>query len=176
MHKVLSFLFFSLVISLGITAQNNIYNNESIVLSDSSTINNSHLNTNLISEKTMTHSDSNKKSPLLIPTFKKSQLIINQDKRIELLSKLYLKEKTTRGYKIQLYSSHSRWEAEKAKSSFIAQYSDFPTPDLIYQTPNFKIRFGNFRNRFAAEKYIREIKENYPTAFLVKDEISVKLK
>jgi hypothetical protein len=103
-------------------------------------------------------------------------LVLEMDDRINILAKAYMSNKTLKGYKVQIFSGQSRWEASKVKSEFISAYPKLPTPNLTYHAPNFKLRIGNYRNRFEAEKNLRILKEKFPSAFLVKDEISIEFK
>lgn len=103
-------------------------------------------------------------------------LVLEMDERIDILAKEYMSNKTLKGYKIQIFSGNSRWEASKVKSEFISAYPKLPTPDLIYHAPNFKLRVGNYRDRFEAEKNLRLLKEKFPSAFLVKDQINIEYK
>lgn len=103
-------------------------------------------------------------------------LIVEKDERIDLLAKTYMESKVIKGYKVQIFSGKSRWEASQVKSEFISAYPDLPSPDLVYQAPNFKLRVGNYRDRFEAEKNLRLLKENFPASFLVKDQIQIEYK
>lgn len=103
-------------------------------------------------------------------------LVLEMDERIDILAKEYMSNKTLKGYKVQIFSGNSRWEASKVKSEFISAYPKLPTPDLIYHAPNFKLRVGNYRDRFEAEKNLRLLKEKFPSAFLVKDQINIEYK
>jgi hypothetical protein len=44
-----------------------------------------------------------------------------------------------------------------------------------YISPNFRVRVGDFRTKNEALKLYREIKSNYPVAFIVADEIDFPL-
>jgi|SRR5690554_106776 len=105
-----------------------------------------------------------------------SGLIIDQDERIELLCQQYMDEKEIRGFKVQIYSGHSRWEASKVKTDFISAYPDLSVPNLIYQSPNFKLRVGEYRDRFEAERVLRTLKKEFPSAFIVKDKVNIQVK
>lgn len=115
--------------------------------------------------------DSSYEAKIDSPQF--SGLLIEMDERIDLLAKAYMSSKRVKGYKVQIFSGQSRWEASKVKSEFISSYPKLPTPELIYHTPNFKLRVGNFRDRFEAEKHLRSLKETFPSAFIVKDDIKL---
>jgi hypothetical protein len=42
---------------------------------------------------------------------------------------------------------------------------------MLFQTPNFKVRIGDFRNKSEALKTKAYIASKYPNAFIVKDNI-----
>lgn len=48
-----------------------------------------------------------------------------------------------------------------------AKYSNWPS-DIIYETPNYKVLIGNFRNRLEADRILLQIKQDYPSAFIPK--------
>lgn len=43
---------------------------------------------------------------------------------------------------------------------------------LIWESPNYKIRVGDFRSKLDAEKFQRKIDELFPYAFIVRDNIN----
>lgn len=69
-------------------------------------------------------------------------------------------------YKIQIYSGVS----EKAKSTLNDCKQLFTDLDgtIVFNTPNYKVWIGNFRNRIDAERKLIEIKKVYENAFLIK--------
>lgn len=69
-------------------------------------------------------------------------------------------------YKIQVYSGVS----EKAKSTLNDCKQLFTDLDgtIVFNTPNYKVWIGNFRNRIDAERKLIEIKKVYENAFLIK--------
>jgi len=97
----------------------------------------------------------------------------DKDQRIDMLLQDYIDNKKITGFRIQLFSGNSRWEAVKVKSDFLQKYKEEIPPHLVYQSPNFKIRVGDFRNRLEAQKNLELLKIDYPTAFIVKDDIEV---
>ena len=79
------------------------------------------------------------------------------------------------GYKLQIFSSsgpHSRQQVREKQSSFLKIYPKVPS-EIKTQMPNFKLRVGNFLTRLEATKLLREIKNNFPNSFIVKDKITV---
>lgn len=98
------------------------------------------------------------------------EVTINQDKNISYL--LDLKKEMNKNeydsdrYKIQIYSG-GRTEANEAKKEFSNFFSDW-NPTIQYETPNFKIWAGNFRTRLEADRALKKIKSEFPTAFIFK--------
>lgn len=100
------------------------------------------------------------------------RVTINQDEMIPLL----LQQKTEMGkdgalgdrYRIQLFSGDNN-EASK----IIREYRNlFPewSSTIVYETPNYKVWVGNFRNSLEADKALIEIKKSFPAAFRFKPE------
>ena len=84
------------------------------------------------------------------------------NKKHELESNYELK--TT--YKIQIFSG----ALEKAKESqqvLEAMELDL-TSKIVYQTPNYKVWIGSFRNRIQADRVKEQIKSEYPNALIIK--------
>jgi hypothetical protein len=110
-------------------------------------------------------------------TLKNGSLILNESSDIRLLVDTYVSEnetkKTTEGYRVQILSesgNEAKKKAMEAKTTFLTQYSTFPAY-LLFQTPNFKIRVGDFRTKLEAYQCLKQIQMNFPNAFVVKDEI-----
>jgi len=108
---------------------------------------------------------------------KGSNITIIEDERIgNLLEKeieINKSKGTIKGFRIQLFygsGPESRTLARKVQSDFIKLYPDFSSY-LIFQSPNFKIRVGDFRTKLEAEKFLLTLKESFENAFIVKDEI-----
>ena len=91
---------------------------------------------------------------------------INQDDEIEALLEIKKDiEITSNRYKIQIYSGSSRGSAESARAKFSGNYSDWPS-SIEYETPNYKIWVGNFRNRLEADRALIRIKKTFINAFI----------
>ncbi|MDT0648398.1 SPOR domain-containing protein [Zunongwangia sp. F260] len=98
-----------------------------------------------------------------------AEININQDEKISKL--LELKTEMSEGnkigdrYKIQLFYGDNK-EASEVFKDYESKYT---YPAMIdYETPNYKVYVGNFRNRLEADRALREIKENFPGAFIPK--------
>lgn len=101
---------------------------------------------------------------------------IIQDGRIaHLIAKhIYIGENgKLEGYRVQIFydsGNNSKNRAFAKKGQFIAQYSEGAY--LSFQTPNYKVRVGDFRTRMDAEGFKVKISGTFPDAFVVKDEIN----
>ena len=95
-------------------------------------------------------------------------VIINQDKEItqllDIKTEINTSENTVNRYKIQIYSGN-RSEAEKAQSTFKSLDIDLLSK-LVYETPNYKIWVGNFRDRLEADRALKKVKAKFPAAFI----------
>jgi len=110
---------------------------------------------------------------LLTSTISFSQeghVTLNQDQNIAVLLNLKKEmnrdERNSDHYKIQIYSGN-RAEAQKAKADFNQAFTGWD-PSIEYETPNFKIWAGNFTTRLEADRALKKIKKEFPSAFIFK--------
>lgn len=90
---------------------------------------------------------------------------ITQPKAIDQLLEFKKDIKTVKTFRIQIFSGNSSFDAEKIKSEFKNTYSEWPT-EMVFNTPNYKIWVGNFRDRLEADRALLKIKKNYMNAFI----------
>ena len=97
-----------------------------------------------------------------------------QDEKISTLVNRRLEEnrvkQSSEGFRVQLHFGNDRDKARDVKSKFLNQHQDVPAYES-YQQPNFRIRVGNFRTRLEAMKFLKSIKSEFPSAFVVSDDI-----
>jgi len=77
------------------------------------------------------------------------------------------------GYRVQIFSCSGEGCKEKANkyySQFLIAYPHL-TVYKMWQAPTIKVRVGDCRNRFDAEKIKSEIKDDFPFVFIVPDHI-----
>lgn len=84
----------------------------------------------------------------------------------------YNKEKTLKGFKIQLFAGNSKVDAKNIKATCLNYFKN-DVPEIIYQSPNFKVRVGNYRNRLEAHRALNNFKKQFPSAFIVQDELII---
>ena len=92
----------------------------------------------------------------------------SDEDRIEVLVKRYNKTHEIRGYRIQIISSSKKDQAKRAKSKFASKYH-FIQAHEIYQQPFIIIKVGDFLTKIEAEKFHREIKDDFPGSFVLPD-------
>jgi len=112
-----------------------------------------------------------------------SSVIVHKDARIDLLIKkqVQINEETSRearrigkGYRLLVINTNKRDEAVEAKTKV---YTFFPELKsyLIYQSPYFKLKVGNFKERKDAEEYRERLQKYFPKGvFIMNDTIEVK--
>jgi len=109
---------------------------------------------------------------------------VHKDPRLDQLIKkqIQINEETSRdarrigkGFRLLVINTGIREEALAAKSKV---YTFFPELKsyLIYQSPNYKLKVGNFKERKDAEDYQKKLQKHFPKGiFIMNDTIEVKL-
>lgn len=95
---------------------------------------------------------------------------VNQDLKFEQLLNEKRKINTflniNDSYKIQVFTGSSE-DAKKVLSSFRQQFADFDAT-IVFNTPNYKVWVGSFRNRIGAEKALLDIGSRFKNIMLIK--------
>ncbi|MBA23018.1 MAG: sporulation protein [Flavobacteriales bacterium] len=96
-------------------------------------------------------------------------VVINQDPKIERMvgikKKIDSERYDAQYYAIQLYyGNHTA--AKNIVREFEKKFPDTVT-SLIFETPNYKVRVGRFKDINKANILLEEIKKTYPGAFLL---------
>ena len=105
------------------------------------------------------------------------KLPIKQDPRItDLLirhNQINQKRNGTDGFRLEIFFSSenkAREQAARVRNEFNLVFPNIASY-MLFQTPNFKVRIGDFRNKSEALKIKAHIASKYPNAFIVKDNI-----
>jgi hypothetical protein len=93
-------------------------------------------------------------------------IIVHKDPRIDILTakQAGINKVTARmasngmfkGYRLQVLNTRSRDEAFKIKAALLENFPD-QKAYVLYQSPYFKVRIGNFINRADADNFSKEI-------------------
>ncbi|RYY57986.1 MAG: SPOR domain-containing protein [Chitinophagaceae bacterium] len=112
-----------------------------------------------------------------------STVIVHKDPRLEQLVTLQAQineetsrdaRKTAKGYRLMIISTNSREEAIAAKTTIYTYFPDLQ-PYLWHQSPYYKVKAGNFRDRKDAEEYQKRLNVYFPKGvFVMNDIIEVK--
>ncbi len=97
-----------------------------------------------------------------VQEFKVKELV---EKHIEINSKA-----TINGYRIKIHFGADKNQAYEIKRKFSEKFPDVPAY-AKYDQPNFNIRVGDFRTKLEAYKFLKEVQIEFPSAFLVQDDI-----
>ena len=87
---------------------------------------------------------------------------------LSLKKELEKENKLSDGYTIQLYYGEKN-KANSTIRSYRNSYSTWPAT-IKYETPNYKVWVGNFSSRINADRALIEIKNKFPSAFILKPE------
>jgi len=101
----------------------------------------------------------------LVQDFKIKELV---SKHIEVNSKAGIK-----GYRVKIHFGADKSRASEIKAKFISKFPNVPAYGPIYDQPNFTVRVGDFRTKLEAYKFYKDVKPEFPSAFIVQDEIEM---
>ena len=82
--------------------------------------------------------------------------------------------KTVNGFQLQVLNTTDRNEAINAKSLLLSKYPKQKT-FLMYQSPYYKIRFGNFLTQTEAVSYQKKIKSDFANVFVIPTKFEIKV-
>lgn len=80
-------------------------------------------------------------------------------------------DKQFNGYRIRIYYNsvqNARAESNSVLARFQNLYPEIPA-SLSYASPNFRVIVGDFRTRVDAERALVKIKEDFPSATIIRD-------
>jgi SPOR domain len=113
--------------------------------------------------------------------FANDTIIVNKDARIDVLSQkqIQMNKRTAtmtsngqyKGFRVQVASTNLRDKAFKLKADLLIKYPNEKVY-VVFQSPSFKVRMGNFLKREDAEKFRKQYgKEFLDGMYIVEDTI-----
>lgn len=106
-------------------------------------------------------------------------LVIYQDKMVDELVKKQIRlsetMQTEEGFRIQVFTdsgNNSKARAQASMDEFIAKHPEAKAY-LVFKSPNYKVKVGDFRSRLDAIRYLNQIAADYPNAFIITDQINL---
>jgi len=86
-------------------------------------------------------------------------------KLVQVKSQMNKLDDAEKKYKIQIYNG-SLDEAKKAETEFKKDFNEWAT-EIVFETPNYKVRVGKFATRLEADRQLTEVKKKYESAFIL---------
>ncbi len=124
------------------------------------------------------------KDTTIQPVDSTNPVVVEKDPRIDQLvrKQIEINEVTTResrryvqGYRIQVINSPDRGKVFAAKARVYEQFPDWK-PYLLYQSPNYKLRVGNFKTQEEAQDAMKQLSKLFPAGlYVIPDVIELKL-
>lgn len=78
-----------------------------------------------------------------------------------------------KGYRVQIYYGPNRYEALRRKAEFMRNYPGVNTY-FTFESPTYRVKVGNFRNRDEATGMYREASSSYSPCMIVPDMVFIK--
>jgi len=113
-----------------------------------------------------------------------NSVVVHKDPRIELLMAKQAEineatsrdsRKTAKGYRLMIISTNQRNEAIAAKTKIYTYFPELKAY-LWHQSPYYKVKAGNFKDRKEAEDYQKKVNVYFPKGvFIMNDIIELKL-
>jgi hypothetical protein len=110
-------------------------------------------------------------------------VVVHKDPRLDLLVKkqIQINEETSRmarrsmkGYRLMVINTNKRDEAILAKTQVYTYFPELKAY-LLYQSPFFKLKAGNFKTRDEADEYRKRLNVFFPKGvFIMNDVIEIK--
>ena len=109
-----------------------------------------------------------------------SQMLnIDKDHRLDRLVNWHIQNNKRRegieGYRVEIFFiNNDKEKALDKKVEFLSKYSDIDV-HVLFNSPDFRVRVGDFRTKSEAFKLLKKIEKDYSAAFVVKDYINFPL-
>jgi hypothetical protein len=110
-------------------------------------------------------------------------VVIHKDSRLDLLIKKQAQineessrnaKRTAKGFRLLVINTNKRDDALAAKTKVYTYFPELKAY-LIYQSPYFKLKVGNFKDRKEAEEYQQRLRNYFPNGvFIMNDIIEIK--
>ncbi len=106
-------------------------------------------------------------------------IYIYQDASLHVLIDKYkrLNNNNLKGYRIQIYrgsGQEAREESNLAGQKFMGEFAEYNSQQVyvIYDTPYFKLRIGDYRTKNEAFEFLYQVKRIFPNAYIVNSKIN----
>lgn len=121
-------------------------------------------------------------SAVIAQTSDTTSVVVHKDPRIDILMKKQAdinaavkraNARTAKGYRLLVINTNKRDEAIAAKTKIYTYFPELKAY-LVYQSPYFKLKAGNFKTREDAQQYQKNLSLYFPKGvFIVNDIIEI---
>ncbi len=111
------------------------------------------------------------KTPTVMPPFQ-SDVSKPLNARIDSLATINKAYSTMQGYRILVYTGASSDDAQRNRQSVYNYNSDLNVYTQ-YKQPSFRVKVGDFTNRVEAHYILNDLKQSFPNAMIVPDQINL---
>jgi hypothetical protein len=80
---------------------------------------------------------------------------------------------TSLGFRVQIFSGLERDEAYAEQNRFRSLFPGVSSY-VSYTQPNYRVRVGDFRTKLEAQKFVNDLKRQYPSVFIFAEKINPK--
>ncbi len=105
------------------------------------------------------------------PTSEELKLI--EEPGISQMQKKYVEQNKAQqqldGFRVQIYNG-TKQETLKTRSKFLGVFPNVPVY-TVYESPEYKVQTGDFRTRLEAEKFLKQVVNEFGSGFVVKTKI-----
>lgn len=101
-------------------------------------------------------------------------IAVNEDPQITQMFSAYIAankvEKFYDGFRLQIAATTDRRKMDEVIGEFRARYAGVPI-EWVQQRPYYKVKVGAFLSRTDAQNFLKNLKKDFPDAYLVQDRI-----
>lgn len=91
---------------------------------------------------------------------------------LEVRANIAQKSRTIPGYRVQIIQDNNRELVREQKAALLKMFPDIRAYET-YDAPFFKLRLGDFKDRFEAYRVFYEAKKEFKRSFIVQDKINI---
>ncbi|NPA67116.1 MAG: SPOR domain-containing protein [Chlorobi bacterium] len=115
----------------------------------------------------------------IIPSSKKNgygKITLTQDVRLRQIVKRHIEVNDNKfdGWRVQIYfgsGQKAMTEAQNAKKKFLIRYGNKNGAYIVYDSPFFKVRVGDFRTKAEALYFKSQIEKTFPQSWVIRDKV-----
>lgn len=104
------------------------------------------------------------------------RVIITQDLRLRQIVKRHIEVNNNKfdGWRVQIYfgsGQKAMVQAQNAKKKFLIRYGNKNGAYIVYDSPFFKVRVGDFRTKAEAMYFKSQIEKTFPQSWIIPDKV-----